>query len=558
MPDGNQTPVGKLRRRYKGSGHIPYLRQRRGRYFVQVPVPKELRGRFGKANVEQYLGTSSLVEAKRRSHGTVAEILASFDRAREGGPIRSYELKATAEVELRRAYDALAADFLDSHGRLSNLAEEIAEDADDLIGASFQENRLLGRPTTEYAEELLDRIGAERSEESVAALAQAILKAQAAAVAMLQRGIEPPPLNGQPAHRRRHGTAPRVSEAGETFLAERQRDRSARLTAQTAAQHRATFRLFTDFTNDAPLDAVTRDDAVGFLDTIAVLHRHYGRRPGAAKFTLQELLKRFPAGDTDGLSNRTINRHQSALKTLFRWARKRGMVEGENPFADLARPKGDNRYLPFNIDEINCLLEGVTFEVQPDKHTLATARPWVMAVALFSGMRQGEICDLEVHDVQKQHGVWYFDVPEAKSEAGIRRVPVHSELVRLGILEYVKAIGSGPLFPGLTPGGPDRKRGHTFAKRFPQFRRNQGVGREQVAFHSFRKTFVRALELAKVDRDRAALVIGHERGFTFRVYNPEGLDMPMLRDVVEAVRYDGLILAVTHCHRQGSPRGGEI
>ena len=107
-------------------------------------------------------------------------------------------------------------------------------------------------------------------------------------------------------------------------------------------------------------------------------------------------------------------------------------------------------------------------------------------------------------------------------------------------MDYVKAIGSGPLFPGLTPGGPDRKRGHTFAKRFPQFRRDMGVERERVAFHSFRKCFVRALELAKVDRDRAALVIGHERGFTFRIYNPEGVDVAGLREVVEAVRYSGL------------------
>ena len=172
-----------------------YLRKRRGRWLVQVAVPSELRDRYGKANVEQYLGTSSEAEAKRLRHAVVAEILASFERAREGGPIRSDELKAQAEIELRRAYDAMAADFLDSHGRLSNLAREVGEDAADLTGASFETNRLLGKPTTEYAEEVMDRIGVEKTEESVAALSQAILKAHAAAIAMLERGIEPPPLN---------------------------------------------------------------------------------------------------------------------------------------------------------------------------------------------------------------------------------------------------------------------------------------------------------------------------------------------------------------------------
>lgn len=53
---------------------------------------------------------------------------------------------------------------------------------------------------------------------------------------------------------------------------------------------------------------------------------------------------------------------------------------------------------------------------------------------------------------------------------------------------------------------------------------------------------VRALEHADIDRDRAALVVGHERGFTFRVYNPEGVNVALLRRVVESVRYEGLRL----------------
>lgn len=528
-----------------GNSDMKYLRQRRGRWLVQMAVPNDLRDRYGKANIEKYLGTSSLPDAKRVRHAAVAEILASFERAREGGPIRYGELKSQAETELRRAYGSLAADFLNTHGKLPDLAREVAEDSEDLVSASFQTNRLLGLPTTEYAEEVLDKIGAEKTENSIAELSRAILKAQAAAIAMLQRGIEPPPVNGQPVRRNRHGSAPKISEAAGSFIAERQRDKAARLTTQSANQMLATFRLFKDHTQDSPLDSINREDAAGFLDTIAGLHKHYGRRPGAAKISLKELLAKYPAGDGDGLSNKTLNRHQSALKTLFRWARKRGYVEGENPFADLARTKArlaDVTWQPFTSDELNGLFNGAGFEVRPAKHSLATARPWIMAISLYSGMRQGEICELDVQDIQQQDDVWFFDVTAAKSEAGVRRVPVHSRLVALGLLDYVAAIGTGPLFPGITPGGPDSKRGHTLAKRFPAYRRDRGIDRDRVTFHSFRKTFVRALEFASVDRDRAALVVGHERGFTFRVYNPEGLDMAALQEVVESVEFEGLKL----------------
>ncbi|MEE8204390.1 MAG: DUF6538 domain-containing protein, partial [Alphaproteobacteria bacterium] len=107
---------------------MKYLRQRRGRWLVQVAVPKDLRERFGKPNVERYLGTSSLPEAKRLRHAAVAEIFATFERAREGGPLRPEEVKTEAEAELRRAYDALATDFLEAHGKLPELAGMMEED----------------------------------------------------------------------------------------------------------------------------------------------------------------------------------------------------------------------------------------------------------------------------------------------------------------------------------------------------------------------------------------------------------------------------------------------
>ena len=157
MPDG--TLISRTKR-YKGSGHVPYLRQRRGRYYVQVAVPKPLQWRFGKT-IETYLGTSEKSVARQKAPAAVAGIFAKFER--DGGPIRLDELKSQAENELRRAYDTLAANFLDSHGKLPDLAREVAEDAADLIGASWQTNRLIGKPTTEYAEEVLDRIGAEKS-----------------------------------------------------------------------------------------------------------------------------------------------------------------------------------------------------------------------------------------------------------------------------------------------------------------------------------------------------------------------------------------------------------
>jgi hypothetical protein len=57
------------------------------------------------------------------------------------------------------------------------------------------------------------------------------------------------------------------------------------------------------------------------------------------------------------------------------------------------------------------------------------------------------------------------------------------------------------------------KRGQTFAKRFAGWRRKRGVTRDRFTFDSFHNNVARALELAQVDRDLAAHVIGHVRSF---------------------------------------------
>jgi integrase len=150
-----------------------------------------------------------------------------------------------------------------------------------------------------------------------------------------------------------------------------------------------------------------------------------------------------------------------------------------------------------------------------------TALMWVPLIALFSGMRSEEICQLRVDDVKRAAGVWHFDVTEGdgqriKTEAGTRKVPVHSALVAAGLLEYVKNANkdpSGRLFPGLKPGGPDGKLNWYFTRRVGDHFTKLGITRDRVTFHSLRKNTVNAFERARVHQSEAALIVGHERGF---------------------------------------------
>jgi integrase len=90
-------------------------------------------------------------------------------------------------------------------------------------------------------------------------------------------------------------------------------------------------------------------------------------------------------------------------------------------------------------------------------------------------------------------------------------VPVHSELVRAGFLDYAKALPKdGPLFPGLarraSKGG---KIGARLGELFRDKLESLGLKRDRLCFHSFRHTVAGRLEAAAVSQTDAARVLGH-------------------------------------------------
>ena len=161
---------------------------------------------------------------------------------------------------------------------------------------------------------------------------------------------------------------------------------------------------------------------------------------------------------------------------------------------------------------------------------------------LYSGLRPDEICELAESDIRTERGVTFFDIIAAKSAAGVRQVPVHKKLAELGFLEYVAALREGPLWPGLSPHGYDKRRAGTLSKLFPKWKRGKGVTRPKTALYSLRKNAVTALREAEVSQADAAAVIGHEVGFTWEVYAPTGLTLKRKSEIVNAIDYPGLKL----------------
>ena len=112
---------------------------------------------------------------------------------------------------------------------------------------------------------------------------------------------------------------------------------------------------------------------------------------------------------------------------------------------------------------------------------ISDPRYWVPLIARLSGLRSEEILQLKPGNLRRDGEVLYFDIEQGtgqsvKSVNGRRMVPVHSQLVELGIEELFaqqRKLGRRRIFDTV-PRAKSGKKNYTatFTKRFNYYRRS--------------------------------------------------------------------------------------
>jgi integrase len=277
--------------------------------------------------------------------------------------------------------------------------------------------------------------------------------------------------------------------------------------AATVAEYRRKIAAFEH--KDKPLRLVTRGMAADFLDGLKV-------------------------------SKRTRNLYAALFSAVYRSAirRERASV---NPFADQRiNGVGKVHYEPFEDAEIGKLFADAEPQIAPAAHTTATALPWFVRIGAFTGMRREEIAALMADDIRRDGDVWYFNIRDGKTANATRTVPVHSALVKAGLLRYRDALPSGSrLFPGLKArASKDGKLGAALGDSFEAMRKRLGIVRRGVNFHSLRHTVGDRLRQAGVTREDIAAVLGHTTSdVTTATYGHRGPGLKRLQVIIEKLRY---------------------
>lgn len=564
-------------RGYVGMGSIPNTIRRGGVFHFRRAVPAALQPLFNRAELTCSLRTADVAVARRLSRCLYVCSEELFDAVRTAPMLSEQDIAAMvkdfyssilAQDEATRLMrdDPIPEDrrehYIEHYGQLAERARiDLANSAfgsvrtitNTMLARHFGRDVQLEKADARRASHAMLRAGIEVAE---------VLKARAQGdfnyepkdkllVAALQGPAQPAPAPSRPAP-----PAPPIP-SGPPFSVEAEKFREAQLRRkvweqQTGLQARKTYALFVEFFGDKPLANFTRRDAARFKELLEDLPANYGKAAEYRGMKAEQVVERSKSLDVQRLSPRTVQRHFAALASLWASAIEHGRAD-TNVFADwkfAASKRARDQRQMWEKDELQALFATPVWSgcQSPSRRSKSGAvilrdeKFWLPLIAVFSGMRQEEICQLRLADVRKVEGIWIFDLnmrtgQQLKNANAIRQVPVHSELIRLGLLAYAEEQRNGGkelLFPNLQPGGADDRLGHNYSKWFSRYRRETGLFVTGRDFHSFRHSATTFMSRAGVQHTVIDAVTGHATAGETARYD-KGLTVTNLQAAIETI-----------------------
>ncbi|MDO8799420.1 site-specific integrase [Phenylobacterium sp.] len=254
------------------------------------------------------------------------------------------------------------------------------------------------------------------------------------------------------------------------------------------------------------------------------------------------------------------------FNTLLRYAWMKARLIPANPALGVSigvSPDPEEDVQPFDLPALKLIFGSpvYTSDERPEAG-VGEAAYWLPLLAMFTGARLNELGQLRPSDILKlpymdkdgnELEAWCIRIVADKAEGlklknrwSARRVPIHSDLIRLGFLTYVETAreaGQARIFPELRPD----KYAHitaNWSKWFGRYLRGTiKVTNRRMRFHSFRHAFKDYAREAEIPEDVNDAFTGHKGQAVARRYG-SSLAYP-LRPMVSAMaqyRVTGLTL----------------
>jgi integrase len=215
---------------------------------------------------------------------------------------------------------------------------------------------------------------------------------------------------------------------------------------------------------DIGIGSITREMGTHFKSHLLKLPRNRKKNPEYRDKDLHELVE---MNIKDTISSTTVNKHLQYVSSFYEWSVNHGYAtlnpfkgmklkrtvrprDERDKFSELELKKIFGRDNYFHYTNIGDYIQYTNVE----KGKYAFAYYWVPLIAVFTGMRLGEICPLYLDNVRRVEGHhrkrrWCFDIVEEpnrtdkrlKNQSSRRVVPIHDILIeQLGFIEFIELL----------------------------------------------------------------------------------------------------------------------
>lgn len=347
----------------------------------------------------------------------------------------------------------------------------------------------------------------------------------------LERLIDPHPTPPKPSTDSSSAPTTLISQGVARYMKEKQSGKQLRDT--TFKEYEDACNLLIRIVGDKPLNELNREDVLLYLNTIKRLPPHINKKPEMRDKSIKDIISLTEKNKWKTLSESAVGKKFNQLKAFIKWASSGGLrLIPHNVSEGLSVPSRKNGHVrkqkkPYTRKDISGLIEGLIEERKKGTFNTRPERYWIPLIALFSGMRQEEICQLLVNDIKHTDNVWCFDVDwlddndepvkTLKNQNAQRLVPIHPVLIDLGFLDYVNFM-KDEKHPRLWMSLKRDSRGK-YSRNLKDWY-NGADNREgfenlyidkdpKKSFHSLRHTFINTLKQTKGDMLITSEIVGH-------------------------------------------------
>ncbi|QWD69655.1 site-specific integrase [Polynucleobacter sp. UB-Siik-W21] len=256
-------------------------------------------------------------------------------------------------------------------------------------------------------------------------------------------------------------------------------------------------------------------------------------------------------------TSKTARDRLTWVKSLLKYAYRDLEIINRHPWEGIEiHSQTTQKRRPWDVSELNKLFSNelfTSYQLPKDWRCGGDAAYWLPILAIFTGARLSELAQLKPSDIALDCEIPTISISNAgagqqvKTEAAIRKIPIHSEVIRLGFLNYVQKtvmandtqLWSKLKFRKNKPGG-------NYSNWFGEFRKELELP-QGLDFHSFRHGVRSQLAENDVPEPTIDAIMGHEiKGSTgAKIYSHRTTSS--IKAAIELIKYRDLRLPNELC-----------